>query len=264
MLITDKFVMLNFPKTGSTFAREALKAVHQPPRHIRGLIRLGLMRPRVEDLKMLPWFFTKEQTAVGSVSQHGTYLQIPHKHRSKPVVSVVRDPFTRIVSLYEYRDWQKRVLPPLDVMKVRFPHFPELSFEEFLDMQQFALPYVQPSNMQVKIGPLTTQFIRFYARDPMRTITELRDDTDLRKDWDLHFPEIHFLHMENLNQELHALLAKYGFPQKKIAPILGRNKVNVSRRTRSSYLSPRLMDGILHQERFFFQLFPEYLPDQPA
>jgi hypothetical protein len=58
-------------------------------------------------------------------------------------------------------------------MKVRFPHFPELSFEEFLDMQQFAF---------------------------------------------------------------------------------------VSRRTRSSYLSPRLMDGILHRERFFFQLFPEYLP----
>jgi hypothetical protein len=111
MLVTPSFFLLNFPKTGSTFARVALKAVHQPPRLIRGLIRLGLMRPRVEDLKMLPWFFTKDQTDAGSVSQHGTYLQIPRKHRSKPVVSVVRDPFTRIVSFFEYRDWQKRVLP---------------------------------------------------------------------------------------------------------------------------------------------------------
>ena len=53
MLITDKFVMINFPKTGSTFARKALMQVHAPSRAGRILQKLKLARPELEELFML-------------------------------------------------------------------------------------------------------------------------------------------------------------------------------------------------------------------
>lgn len=258
MLISNKFVLLNFPKTGSTFARHAMHQVHRRRLPGRVLERAGVLKPPVTEFRVHPYFFTQIHSATGNVSQHGTYIQIPAAHRSKPVVTVVRDPLTRIVSLYEYRDWQTRHFPNLEWLKQQFPHFPDLSFEEFVDMQQRAVPFAQPPGLQIAIGPLTTQFIRFYARDPMKTIMALREDTDLRKDYDLHFPKIHFLHTENLNQELHDLLLHFGYSPSKLAFILQKGKVNVSKRSRRSYITPQIKDTIQKSERFFYQLFPEY------
>lgn len=262
MLITDNYVMVNFPKTGSSFTRDAIKRVHTTGGLRGAMEKTGLVKPRLQELLMVPFYFTKQQEAANGQpdSEHGCVVQIPAAHRSKPVVSVVRDPMARIVSAYEFRSWARHPFPSLEQVTAWFPHYPDLSFEEYIRWgHELSLPFAQPAGARTAIGPLTTQFIRFYARDPLKTFLALRDDTDLRKDYDLHFPKIHFVHTENLNRELHDLLLQLGYPREKIAFILEKEKTNTSPRTRSSYLTPELVARLHHSERFFYQLFPEYL-----
>lgn len=263
MLITKNFVMLNFPKTGSTFARSALNQVHEPGRIRQALERLKLLAPAMEDRFMAPYFFTEaqRQAAARPQSQHGVYVQIPDKHRSKALITVIRDPFKRFVSLYEFRNWANHPTPDRAQLLKWFPNFPNLSFKEYFSFaEELVLPYVLPEGMQVEVGSLTAQFIRFYARDPLKTMLALREDTDLRRDHNLHFPKIRFLHTENLNQELHDFLLEMGYPDKKIAFILSKKKVNTTKRSKPTYFTPELIEEFQRKERFFFQLFPEYLP----
>lgn len=267
MLITKKFVMLNFPKTGSTFARTALMQAHQPNTLEKLQHRFGLGSPVFQELKMRPVRLTQTHTTWQKnrpPSQHGVYMQIPKAHRSKMIMSVVRDPIERIVSLYEYKDWQKFPFPDRDTVSRSFPSFPELSFEEFLQLGEMNRKLVQPAGMQVDVGPLTTQFIGFYARCPERTLLALKEDTDLRADYDLHFPAIRYLHTENLNEELYAYLLELGYPKHHIAFITGMSKKNVSERTRNQYLTSEQIAHIHWSERFFYQLFPEYLKSNMA
>jgi hypothetical protein len=262
MLITDRFVMLNFPKTGSAFTRDALKQLHRPGRIRQAMEYRGWMKPGLTEHLMLPYFFTETQTASEGLvnSEHGVLLQIPQAHRHKPVFSIVRDPIKRLVSAYEFRSWAKHPIPDLDQAMQWFPNFPDLSFEDFFRMnRELILPYIQPEKMQVQVGPLTTQFIRFYAREPVRTMLSLRENTDLRKDYELHFPQIHFLHTENLNQELHDLLLRLNYSSKRIAFILEKKKKNTTGRSRTRYLTPEQTAQVHQSERFFYQLFPEYL-----
>lgn len=266
MLITNKFVMLNFPKTGSTFARRALNQVHQPGRIRRILEDYKVLAPAVEEQLMMPYFFTEihRQATGDASSQHGVYSQIPAAHKNKVVATVIRDPFKRLVSLYEFRSWAKHPIPDSVQVKKWFPNFPDLSFNEhFSYTQEHTLPYVLPEGMQVEVGSLTAQFIRFYAHDPLKTMLALREDTDLRRDYDLHFPKIHFLHTENLNQDLHDFLLELGYPATRIAFILSKKKVNTTTRSKPSYFTQELFDEFQRKERFFFQLFPEYLRADP-
>jgi hypothetical protein len=261
MLITRKFVMINFPKTGSTFARKVLLRVHEPSPMQRWLLRTGLAKPGLEELLMRKFFFTEaEAKSKPNIDQHGTYSQLPERHRNKVVMSVARDPEERLFSAYEFRAWERKPFPSMELLMGRYPRFPKLSFEEYFEMNQvFSAPFAQPPGMQVHIGPMTTQFIRFYARDPLKTILSLRENTDLRRDWDLHFPKITFLHTEDLNNELHDFLLKMGYAPKEIAFIREEGKVNATPRSRKEYLTPALRDTFRHNERFLFQIFPEYL-----
>lgn len=262
MLVTDKFVMLNLPKTGSTFSRQALRRIHFGGRLKQAAIRFGLHDAGMEELMMKQFYFTDLDAGANRVArQHGCYCQIPAQHREKTIFSCVRDPFRRLVSLYEYAAWKHQVFPSREIVTDRFAHFPDLSFEEFFDLEcRIGPTYSQPEGVQVEIGPLTTQFIRFFARDPVKTILSLREDTDLKADYDTHFPAITFLHTENLNQELAAFLGDIGYTPRQLAFLQDARKTNVSGRSRQSYFTPGLVAELLQRERFFFQLFPEYLP----
>ncbi|MCW5898893.1 MAG: sulfotransferase family 2 domain-containing protein [Flavobacteriales bacterium] len=266
MLITPKFVMINFPKTGSTFARRAIRGIHQPGRGRRLLERVGLARPECSELLMRQRFFTpmRERSNL-RVQQHGAWCQIPEAFRDRTIMSVVRDPMDRLVSLYEYRAWALMPFPEEKIVRRHFPHFPDLSFEEFFELYQTIAPeYSLPEGVRGAPGPLTVQFIRFYARDPLRTIMALDEGSDLRKMRREHFPDIDFLHTENLNAELHDFLLRMGYPEERVAGIKDMGKVNTSTRSRPDYLSDGMIDRLAWSERFFYQLFPEYLERVPA
>ncbi|HRH38107.1 MAG TPA: hypothetical protein PK760_07175, partial [Flavobacteriales bacterium] len=117
-----------------------------------------------------------------------------------------------------------------------------------------------PDDVKLDIGPLTVQFIRFFAKDPLRTIRALADGTDLASLRNEHFAPVHFLHQENLNEELTAFLTTMGYTPQRLSFIHDMEKVNTTERSRPSYLTPAILDRVLHAERFFYQLLPEYLP----
>lgn len=260
MLITNKFVMINYPKTGSTFARKVLMDLHRPSWFRAPLERLGLVKPTLVEHFMLKYFFTEEERqSKPDADQHGCVVQIPEQHKGKLIMSVMRDPEARIISSYEFKHWQRFPFPSREAIQELYPHFPDLSFAEYMNMRMSFAHLAQPPGVNVDIGPMTTQFIRFFAHDPLTTIRALRDDTDLTRDWDLHFPRIRFLHTENLNQELHDFLLDMGYDPKRITSVLDRKKENTTPRSRKTYLTPAMRDVLHYQERFLYQIFPEYV-----
>jgi hypothetical protein len=92
MLIFDSFILLNYPKTGSTFARTVLKEIYD--RRFRQLSMTGKVaslvgireRPQVKEL-MFPNIKFREIRQ--KTDQHGCYTQIPVEYRDRPVVAIM-------------------------------------------------------------------------------------------------------------------------------------------------------------------------------
>jgi hypothetical protein len=207
MIITDDFVLLNFPKTGTTFTRKILKKVY---------------KDKYEEL-LLP-------VISGRISQHGTYAQIPLAHREKTILSIVRNPFDRYVSLYFFR-WFAQFPPDSpEILKKYYPNFPEISFSEFLDMvdrfQKTKLLQAYGISTHTDIGFQTIQFMAFYSRFPETALKELIEE---KSDCFLKLPKIHFLRQEFLRQDLIDFLSSYHENQTIRKIIASEDDENVSR-----------------------------------
>lgn len=261
MVITDRFVLLNFPKTGSTFARTVLARLHPEGRFRRIFNSMGLSRPAVQDLQLERYQLDPSEPA--KRTPHLVYAQIPREHRHKTVVSIMRDPLARIVSAYEFKDWT-RALGALPGVKLEYPHFPDLSFEEYVHahFKHAKQNWLPGGGEGLDIGPHTIQFIRFYAKDPKAYLMNMRPGHDILKDHVEHFAPVRFLHTEKLNQELYDLLKDLGYPERQIAFVREMNKVKSTSRSRKEYFTPELRTQVLHKERMLFDLFPEYRPEE--
>ena len=265
MLVTDRFVLLNYPRTGSTFAREALRALHQrrTPAWRRALERLSLARPALVELE-LPIERTVTARREDRRSQHGALSQIPPGHRGKPVVSIARHPLDRAVSAYEHGFWRTRPLGDPQAIRDRFPSFPELSFDEYLEYGlAFEAPDVlQGACPQADVGPHTLQFLRFYSADPQATLAGLTDARIDSGEVLRSLPPVRFLHTERLVEELIDLLHDVGFGPGQTAFLRELPRVNAagSRRGRAwrEYFSPEQERAFRQRERLLFQVFPEY------
>jgi hypothetical protein len=267
MLITERFVMINFPKTGSSFAREAIRQCHWHTPTLRQRIgwRLGRPQRMLKDLLMKPYHFNKAFEERARPVAHGGVCQIPAEHRGKPIVTVVREPLARLVSLYEFRAWAQDPRPSLEEVKAAFPAFPDLSFADYFRMH-LGIGYASaaPPGMRATVGPLTLHFIRLFAHDPLRTALALEDGMDLRRVYDQHFPRITFLRTERLNEELYRYLRGMGYPDRAVAFIRRKGKVNATGRSQERYFTPAMLEEYRWRERFFYQLFPDYLKALPA
>ncbi|MFB6305498.1 MAG: hypothetical protein ABEH43_00640, partial [Flavobacteriales bacterium] len=83
MIVTDKFVMLNFPKTGSTFVRKVLKAIAKEDR-TKGRYSLGLRKPTFKEFEILKHPNIRVNNhRYGILDEHGVYDQIPEEHKEK-------------------------------------------------------------------------------------------------------------------------------------------------------------------------------------
>ena len=283
MIITDKFVMLNFPKTGSSFARSMLKTVHNYDegwlndtlhRAIRRF-RYGTLPNRA--LRRLDSLVNRDMTElivpkvygrhVGyQQSQHGRYSQVPVEHRHKTMVSVVRNPFSRYVSAYLYEGWKERY-PQLypDRLKKDVPAFPDLSFSEYYDMIHLYKQETRLLDVAIKIdlGDTTIQFIRFYFREPDRVLGQIDDEYIASGTYRDDMAPVVFLHQENLSEELFQFLLEMGYPEEEIRFINEAERVNVSQRRSDQQLlddfyTEDLVQTILRRDRLLFELFPEY------
>ncbi|MBK6409432.1 MAG: hypothetical protein IPF78_06995 [Flavobacteriales bacterium] len=181
---------------------------------------------------------------------------------AQALFSIIRDPFTRLVSAYEYRGWAKAPPAPLERILERHPSFPDLDIEEFVEMNhhftpEYLLGDIRPA---VDLGPATLGFIRFFAREPRKFLEELRPGMRMDLNDGRYFPKIRFLHTEHLNQELHDTLLELGYPEDRLAFILAKPPMNTTRKKEDEYLTPALKARILDKERLLFEAFPEYMP----
>lgn len=251
--------MINLPKTGSTFAEKAIVQLYKPyfqrryPQYwLPGKKAFKLLFPHIG--------FSRDKILQGkaSIGKHGVYSQIPEKHKSKRILSIIRNPFDRLLSLYHFKEWRYH-LPEAQILQ-QYSSFPNLSFEEYVDYHyRFGTKDLTLGlNTEFKYGPQTAMFIHFFAKDPVKTFESIRGDFSIKNNPDL-FGEVDFLHTENLNQELFDYLQSLGYEEKKIAFIKEMGKRNVSEKKEKIVLSDVTRQSIYENEKPLFELFPEYL-----
>lgn len=266
MIITDKFVMLNLPKTGSSFARHAIKKLYEKydafPYNVLKKIK-GIEIPELFEL-MFPILDT--QNNIGFKTQHGTYQQIPHEFRNKKIITITRNPFDRYVSAYLFRWWVDHPYASVARIKDKWPHYPDLSFEEYYQMihvfgRADRLKQIVP---RMDLGISTIQFIQFYFYDPRSVLALMDEEYILKKKYLNDMPEICFLHQENLNAELTNFLLSMGFSNKQVQFIKDEKKINVTSRSQeqknySKFYNQNLIKKIQERDKLLFDIFPEYL-----
>ena len=272
MIITPKFVVLNFPKTGSTFVRTVLKEIEQ--KQTRSLFErlayaTGLKQRPFQELKCPN---TKMPSRRHIFDQHGTYEQVPLKYRELPVVSVARNPFDRYVSGFEYRFWAR--YPVADPGRIRnvFPTFPDLSFAEFLDYCDYetANHRIPDIKLKTELGRETVMFIQMFFKDPRRTLTRLDEEFIASGAYKHEMPKLHLLRTESLNQDLYDYLITMGYPSHDIEFIINRKKIQPpdgSNRTPDrkwqDYYSPALMQRVCRKEKLLLKIFADVGVGEP-
>jgi hypothetical protein len=268
MILTDQFVLLNFPRTGSTFAREAVKKLYQRRSGPRILRALPPVRGRatIREL-MLPIDRTISASRAKRRSQHGRYGQIPPEYRDRPVVSVMRNPFDLIVSHFEHGFWKAHPIADEALLRERFPSYPELDFDEYLAMsEELGLADVLKGvPVRADVGPLTIHFIRFFFPDPDSVLRRLTDDFIDRRQFVEELPPVRFLHTEDLRRELRGFLESVGFSSAETELIDSLPKTNIAGarggRSWPGYYRDEARRRTRHKERMLFSLFPEYDTD---
>ena len=123
MIITKDYVLLNFPKTGSTFVRETLKELYYRRGGLvnklalaTGLDKWQPMQKALTAESRLETFLVKRNIKannhfeelwlpiaydaqyISGVTEkrkyiHGIFSQIPIEHRQKPILGIIRNPY---------------------------------------------------------------------------------------------------------------------------------------------------------------------------
>jgi len=266
VLITDHFVVLNLPKTGSTFVRRMLKTIHKrrmkrrdPITKMRQLV--GLQRKPL--LKELILANVKRKRQEMPPNQHGAYEQIPLIYRDRPVVSVVRNPYDRLLSLYEFRGWMKRPPLPADVLNKHFPNFPELSLDDFCRLEDLALATTRIPHITLKaaVGKQTVQFIQMFFKRPDDVLRRLDESYMNSERFVEDIADIVFLTTERLNQDLAGFLERHGFAAEDVAFVRQHEKIHVTKNrsaSRDLLWTPKALRYVAEKERFLFKMLSRY------
>ncbi len=246
MLVTSQFVVLNLPKTGSSFVRKVLKTIYARRRWQWRADRF------LKEL-MLP----RRAAHIGGVDQHGTFQQIPDAYKHLPAVSVVRNPYEKLLSAYEFTWWKQYPPVPAGRLAEALPSFPDLSLDEFVRMWDLATAHRLGGSNPLELGHQTVQFVNFFFRDPLRVLASLSDDYIESGRWRDDMAEVTFLRQERLADELAELLARFGFSEKEQAICRSHAKVNVTTggvSDRMSLWTPTAGGYVQRNERYLLQM----------
>jgi hypothetical protein len=280
MIITKQFAYIHMPKTGGTFVTTVLKQIHEA-RSDHVIQRKADVPPSLRE--RLYWLLpgqsvflmlTHPQPA-GGYNQHGSARRIPPEHQHKIILTTMRSPYERYVSQYEFQWWKlypKRRLnaecadEEYERLLAEYPHFPDLSFEEFLKVSNsyFLKRGHQGQSDDQAVGFMTERFVDFYYRDP-EALKNIDDAYIAAKGWqnDL-LPRIHFLRTETLNMDLYNFLKEMGYREQEIASLPNRGKIMPPRGGRTDdkkwqdYYTPELKQWVRQYERMLFAMFPEF------
>jgi len=269
MVICDSFVMLNYPKTGSTFAREVLRDIHSDRLSTRPLpVRFGLRALWKLGVEIGPMFKELEHRVYQGLppgkrpprtSQHGGYSRIPDRYRDREVVCIVPNPYTRFMSRYQFGFW-KEYLGPISLEKVRerFPSFPDLTLVEFAAFDQMKLNHVYDFGDTVHVGANTLRFIIMFFFCPHKVIDGLTDEyVGSDAIFEDMVDELTLLQQENLNVDLASFLRRHGYTDEELNVIREKDRVNVSDSpnvSREELWTEEALQYVEHHERLVFRM----------
>lgn len=257
MIITDRFVFVHHPKTGETLVTSALLRIHGLP------LEAGGLRDKMHTV-----FETSHGQVIMRGPKHYACKDIPAAHRGQKVLGVVRNPYDRYVSSYEYGWWKEpeyleQYRDKTKDLDQLYPGFPDISFRDFLDFQN-----LRQKAAGSDVGSETVAFIRRYFKEPRRVLANLREDDFSSGRYRQDMFDVHFLRTDCLNQGLHAFLLAVGYPAGEIAFLLELGKIlpgipaevrpRLDPTSREAYCTPESQALMRHRERHLFTLFPEF------
>ena len=271
MIITDKFVLLAFPKTGSSYTTMVLRNIHAR-RSLRGRLwplawqKRDFHRPGYSEHRVLRPAAPPHNKA--RMSRHGTWRDIPEADRNKTIVSVTRDPFSRYTSAYLFQGRMRKNMRPvadLEVLKAVYPDYPELSFRDYYEMlHRFEVPSeLGDARPAMDLGSQTVSFVRFYFRDPQAVFKRISpayiEDKAYRED----MADIRFLHQESLQEEFTCFLRDMGYSESECQRAGGLQQKNVATRSDQEsnlahFYDAQLRQTVLQRDALIFDMFPEY------
>lgn len=242
MIVTPHFVFINNPRTGTTFARKAIAAAYYPGGNASS--EAGIVREQ--------WLPVRRGARHAGRDQHATYAQILRCFATLPVVSVVRNPFTLLVAVYELGLWRPRQVPRDPTGELR-RHHPD-SFEYFLRVQELAMRARWGLGTDCAgVGPLSAHHLQMFARRPRAAFEAVRASA-ASSEIDAHIGDITFLRQEHLAEDLCQLLRGMG-ASVDFEAIRAHPPSHVTPRSREwsrASFSKDMISRILHREAFLF------------
>ena len=234
MLIAKDFVMLNLPKTGSSFARTVIKEIYEQRQSrnngvLKALQRLGFKQSLYCSELILPNI--KVTGIEKPADQHGTFSQIPRNYLNREIVSIVRNPYSRFMSTYEFRAWERYPLIPESLLAKHFPKFPNLSVDDYVRLNELQVIHGRLGGRipNANVGNQTIQFIQMFFRNPLDVLANLTDEYLDSADIFHDIADIHFLRQDRLTDDLTLFLEKRGFSAAEVQYVRERERVNVTK-----------------------------------
>ena len=265
MVVTKDFVFIHMPKTGGTFVTEMLRKAYLGYRYevdesditIKDKC-LHLRHRLLRALSLSPW--------VLHTNKHGPCNDIPPQYKWLPILGCIRNPFEWYVSFYEYQWWKKH--PEEWPGLLENPHFPDLSFREFLQLEDSHWLNLFNPNVTVDptIGRFTTLFVIFYFERPNEVLQSVANLESKERIATEMYP-VTFLHTETLNRDLSEYLSQF-MSRKRVLRFVEIEKpilpigAAIRKRHWRDYYDADLMAEIRERDRLIFSLFPEYAAER--
>lgn len=256
MIITKDLVILNLPKTGSSFVRKVMKEIYFKRRN-KNILTKGLHKLKIKKIGFKE-VMADHPTILNYKDQHGCFDQIPIEDKNKQILSVVRDPYLRLESVFKFRWWVDN--PPIENEQIEkyFPDFPDLTLQQFIQMHKLVnenLKMKYGIDNKLKMGNQSIQFIRMFFRNHKEIFESLTEDYFSKGYFQKDLCDVTFLKNENLNEELALFLSKYSFSNEEIMFVKYHKKVNVTKNEiDKTYITQDLIDYVNEYEQPLFEI----------
>jgi hypothetical protein len=263
MIIAEKFIMINFPKTGSTFVRNVISELYAKSNFFDDLLISLRFKKKQKIVNLLLPNIRVNSVTHGVNDEHGLFIQIPEEQKNKEIISIKRDLFERYISAYEYGNWKNHPWIDEGILKSRYSNYPDLSFKEYIDLVHFYNPY--NTNLKIKnkleIGHATCQFILYNIKEPHKILNNMSFDYSNSDDYKKDMAEVTFLNQNNLNVELYDYLISKGYNEHNLEFILNKEKQNNSTPKDKGifdYFDDELLELTKERDKLLFKIFGEY------
>lgn len=154
----------------------------------------------------------------------------------------------------------QRVLP---LAKEFYPEFPEISFEQFLELCREASKHFQ-YEPQLEVRLYTKSCIAFYFKDPGSALKSVDRRYITSGKYQSDMFDLRFIHTENLATELQEFLRAMGYADADTSFISGLGRILPDGRGRKpdqhwkNYYTPDTKDLVRRNDWAVFEMFPEF------